>query len=730
MSIAAQIPHTDDIALDALLAGRHADPFAVLGPHRYGDGVLTRVFMPGALEVEWQDIDGRQRQPMRRIREQGLFAIERANAAGRYQLCIQWPDARQVTEDAYAFGLLIDDADLNAFASGDADAARNILGALPCTIDGVQGVRFAVWAPQASRVSVVGPFNAWDGRRHPMRKRHVAGVWELFIPRLEVGERYQYELLDAHGNLLPLRADPMARWSDAPPGTASRVASRSDFTWHDRTWMQARGHRQRAEFPISVYEVHAGSWMDLRGDDDREAWDRLGDRLIPYVHDMGFTHVELLPVATHPFGGSWGYQPLGLLAPMASLGSPVAFARFIDRCHMQGIGVLIDWVPGHFPTDVHGMGRFDGSALYEHADPREGFHPDWKTFIYNFGRNEVRAFLLASALEWLLRYHVDGLRVDAVASMLFRDYSRRDGEWIANMHGGRENYEAVAFLKDLNRMVEARGGGAITIAEESTAWPGVTAPCDHGGLGFSYKWNMGWMNDTLRYFSRDPIHRSWHHDDITFGLLYAFGERYVLPLSHDEVVHGKRSLLGRMPGDAWQRLANLRALFGLMWAYPGKKLLFMGGEIAMPDEWNHDQPLPWFLLDAAGHKGMQRLVRDLNRGYATESALHATDSAAHGFRWVVADDRGYSVFAFLRINGDSQMLVACNLTPQPRHAYRLPVPDTGVWREILNTDAEVYGGSGDGNGGAAHTHIADDASAFLELELPPLAVLWLRRERE
>ena len=497
------------------------------------------------------------------------------------------------------------------------------------TIDGIAGVRFAVWAPNASRVSVVGDFNTWDGRRHPMRKRPEAGLWEIFVPRIGPGTLYKYELLDAYGHLLPQKADPLAKETELPPGTASRVTHPMPHAWEDADWMASRAARQNVAAPISIYEVQAGSWW--RDENGRAPdWDALADRLIPYVNDMGFTHIEFMPVAEHPFGGSWGYQPLGLFAPTARLGSPDGFARFVDRAHNANIGIILDWVPAHFPTDAHGLYRFDGTALYEHADPREGFHKDWNTAIYNFGRHEVRGFLIASAIHWLEKYHVDGLRVDAVASMLYRDYSREAGQWIPNRYGGRENLEAVDFLREVNAVVAERCSGAMMIAEESTAWPGVTAPVSSGGLGFTFKWNMGWMHDTLHYMQEDPINRSWHHGSMTFGLVYAWSENFILPLSHDEVVYGKGSLLGQMPGDPWREFANLRAYLGFMWAHPGKKLLFMGGEFGQPAEWNHDAALAWHLLDDANHRGIQTLLMDLNSLLRTRPALHRLDGRPRG----------------------------------------------------------------------------------------------------
>ena len=565
-----------------------------------------------------------------------------------------------------------------------------------------------------------------------MRLRYAGGVWEIFIPHIGPGTRYKYEIVGFDGSVGPARADPVARQTETPPATASVVPDETPFAFSDDEWMQTRAARQGPDAPMSIYEVHAGSWH-VASDPEACAWDLLADRLIPYARDMGFTHLELLPIMEHPFGGSWGYQPLGMFAPTARYGSPADFARFVDRCHQAGIGVILDWVPAHFPNDQHGLAQFDGTALYEYRDPREGYHPDWNTLIYNLGRNEVRNFMIASALEWLKRFHVDGLRVDAVASMLYRDYSRGPGEWRPNIHGGRENLEAVAFVRQLNTIMGERLPGAITIAEESTAWPGVTRRASEGGLGFSFKWNMGWMHDTLHYLQRDPLYRSWHHDEMTFGLVYAFSEHFVLPLSHDEVVHGKGSLLARMPGDDWQKFAGLRAYFAFMWTHPGKKLLFMGGEIAQRREWDHDGEIDWDLLEDDRHRGMQALVRDLNRIYCEQPALHATDASPDGFRWVIQDDRSNSVYAFIRTaSGHPPLLVIANMTPTARSNYRVGVPSAGYWREILNSDASHYGGSGLGNGGGAEARAEaySGEPASLGVILPPLgAVVFLHEQQ-
>lgn len=706
-------------ALRALLDGRHGDPFAVLGPHDTASGRILRVLLPGALAVT---AEGEGEAVSLHPVAEGLF--EGRCPAGSYRLRIQWREAVQVTEDPYAFPPLLGEFDLHLLSEGAHRDIGHCLGAHPTVIEGVPGVRFAVWAPNARRVSVVGTFNSWDGRRHPMRLRHEAGVWEIFIPRLEPGAIYKYELLDPNGSVLPLKADPVAWRTEAPPATGSIVAD----TGAIRALRTPPPQQDPAGLPISVYEVHAGSWM--RGDGNRElGWEELGDRLIPYVTGMGFTHVEFLPIMSHPFGGSWGYQPLGQYAPHAPFGPPEHFARLVERCHEAGLGVILDWVPAHFPTDAHGMAHFDGTALYEHADPREGFHQDWNTLIYNLGRREVRNFLIGSALHWLETYGIDALRVDAVASMLYRDYSRAQGEWVPNIHGGRENLESISFLQELSAIIAERCPGKLLIAEESTAFPGVTRKARDGGLGFDFKWNMGWMHDTLHYMEQDPVYRQYQHGGMTFGIVYAYSERFMLPLSHDEVVHGKGSLIRKMPGDDWQKFANLRAYLSFMWTHPGKKLLFMGGEFGQWREWNHDTSLDWHLLDEPRHAGLQRLVRDLNGLYREHPALHALDCDPAGFRWVVLDDSQNSVFAFLRLGpeGSAPMLVVCNFTPVPRQGYRLGAPLGGAWAEVFNSDAAVYGGANGGNGGMVHAtaepcHGLDHS---LALELPGLSTLVL-----
>ncbi|WP_447553823.1 1,4-alpha-glucan branching protein GlgB [Vreelandella sp. EE22] len=718
---------SDDEAA-ALIEGTHGDPFALFGLHTDDEGDYLRVFLPGAIGVDVIERDSESvRSSLKGIQIPGLFAARLSHGAP-YRLRIRWPQGEQITEDPYSFDLLLGEMDLYLLGEGNHRQLGHCLGAQPMTVEGVEGVRFAVWAPNARRVSVVGDFNSWDGRRHVMRLRHPAGVWELFLPRLGPGAVYKYEILEAHGGL-GLRADPAALATQPPPSTASVVADTTPFTWHDAEWLENRGKAQAAARPLSIYEVHAASWRRHGGDDgELYNWRELAEHLIPYVLELGFTHVEFLPIMEHPFGGSWGYQPLSQFAPSARFGTPADFAYFVDECHRAGLGVILDWVPAHFPTDPHGLARFDGTALYEYEHPFEGFHQDWDTYIYNLGRREVHGFMLASALHWLRHFHVDALRVDAVASMLYRNYSRNEGEWIPNRFGGHENLETIDFLRHLNDVVAEEAPGALVIAEESTAWPGVTKPASEGGLGFAYKWNMGWMHDTLDYIAKDPIYRPYTHHGMTFPMVYAFSEHYVLPISHDEVVHGKGSLIGKMPGDVWRQFANLRAYLGVMWTQPGKKLLFMGCEFGQWREWSHDRELDWTLLSEPRHSGLLQLVRDLNHLYTELPALHEYDGDPRGFTWVVSDDETNSVFAWLRSGAQGEpVLVVANMTPIPRHGYRLGVPRAGQWQERLNSDAECYGGSNLGNLGSI---TASDAplhgqSASLELTLPPLAVLVL-----
>ncbi|WP_248739554.1 1,4-alpha-glucan branching protein GlgB [Pseudomonas sp. MWU12-2029] len=727
------LPGARDI--DALVRAEHQDPFSILGPHGDGaGGQFIRAYLPGALSVSVLDKDsGEERGPLDATETPGLF-VGHFGSARPYLLRTRWAGGEQVAEDPYSFGQLLGEMDLYLFAEGNHRDLSSCLGAQLKTVDGVDGVRFAVWAPNARRVSVVGDFNVWDGRRHPMRLRHPSGVWELFIPRLQAGDLYKYEILGAHG-ILPLKADPMALATSLPPDTASKVASPLQVDWQDQDWMTGRRERQQHNAPLSIYELHAGSWqceLDDLGEVARQyTWPELAERLIPYVKELGFTHIELMPIMEHPFGGSWGYQLLSQFAPSARYGTPDEFAAFVNACHQADIGVILDWVPAHFPTDTHGLAQFDGTALYEYGNPLEGFHQDWDTLIYNLGRTEVHGYMLASALHWLKHFHVDGLRVDAVASMLYRDYSRKAGEWVPNRHGGRENLEAIDFLRHLNDVVALEAPGALVIAEESTAWPGVSQSTQQGGLGFAYKWNMGWMHDSLHYIQQDPVYRAHHHNELSFGLVYAWSERFILPISHDEVVHGKHSLIDKMPGDRWQKFANLRAYLSFMWTHPGKKLLFMGCEFGQWREWNHDQQLDWYLLQYSEHKGVQKLVGDLNRLYREEPALHEQDDAPQGFQWLIGDDAINSVYAWLRWSKEgAPVLVVANFTPVPRQSYRVGVPFAGRWKELLNSDADTYAGSNYGNGGGAFTEdVASHGQALsLELNLPPLAVLILKPE--
>jgi 1,4-alpha-glucan branching enzyme len=698
---------------EALLQGTHDDPFAVLGPH--GDRV--RVLAPGARTVTLLDAGGNTLAAVQPVYGDAIFEAQLA-ASQPYRLRIDWDGVIQITEDPYRFSLLLAGEEIDRFAAGRHHDLAGWLGAVPMRLGDVPGVRFAVWAPNARRVSVVGDFNNWDGRRHPMRRRE-AGLWEIFLPGLNVGAAYKYEILGPNG-LLPQKADPVARQAEVPPASASIVAA--SFAPPPRR--AAPG----LEAPLLIYEVHATSWMRHVGGRSY-SWAELAERLVPYAADLGFTHIELLPVMNHPFGGSWGYQPLSQFAPLPAMGKPEDFAVFVGACHEAGLGVILDWVPAHFPDDPHGLAYFDGTCLYEHEDPREGRHPDWNSLIYNLGRTEVREFLIASALFWLERYSVDGLRVDAVASMLYRDYSRSSGQWVPNRHGGRENLEAISFLQELSEIVAARRPGALLVAEESTAWPGVTQKAAQGGLGFTHKWNMGWMHDTLRYVQQDPIHRRYHHDQMTFGLIYAFSERFILPISHDELVHGKGSLLGRMPGDEWQRFATLRAYLTFMWTHPGKKLLFMGSEFGQPSEWHHEAEVSWHLLQYETHRGVQGLVRQLNALLKREPALYERDFTPSGFQWLVGDDRDQSVFAYARFAEQAPpLLVVCNFTPMAREDYRIGVPAFGAWTEIFNSDATGFGGSGIGNAGIRPTEPepSHGQPGSLRLTLPPLAGIILR----
>ncbi|MEW4566663.1 1,4-alpha-glucan branching protein GlgB [Tautonia sp. JC769] len=733
--------HGSDI--EQLIHASHWDPFGVLGPHVVdADGrshLAIRAMLPDAAKAWVVDLSGGEPGtpiPMNRLHAEGLFelVIPDRSTAMPYRLAVENGDGhRWQLVDAYRFGQVLSDFDVYLLGEGNHLRSYEKLGAHIREIDGIRGVHFAVWAPNAQRVSVVGNFNHWDGRRHPMRNLGPTGLWEIFIPDLQPGEVYKYEIRSRYNNYLVSKADPYGFYAERRPQTASIVWDVDQFRWNDAEWMGRRTRNQGLDAPVSVYEVHLGSWK-RRAEQQGEylSYAELAEQLAHYVTEMGFTHVELLPISEHPFDGSWGYQPVGLYAPTSRFGSPDDFAQFVDTMHRHGIGVIIDWVPAHFPRDQHGLGYFDGTHLYEHEDPRLGEHRDWGTKIYNFGRSEVRNYLLANALFWLDKYHIDGLRVDAVASMLYLDYSRNPGEWVPNAFGGNENLEAIDFLKKFNEAAHAQFPGVLTIAEESTAFPGVSRPTYVGGLGFSLKWNMGWMNDTLRYIAKDPVYRKYEHGVLTFSLVYAFSENFMLPLSHDEVVHGKRSLIDKMPGDMWQKVANLRLLLSYQWTHPGKKLLFMGGEFGQWREWNESESLDWHLLQWADHQGLQRMVADLNRIYRAEGALHEIDFDWQGFDWLELHDWENSVLAFLRKGkqpGD-ELVVVCNFTPCLRENYRIGVPRGGGYREVFNSDSSLYGGSNAGNSGyleAIPEHHAG-RPCFLNLTLPPLAVVILKPE--
>ncbi len=709
-----------------MLDGTHTDPFALLGPHEGPEGTFARAILHGAEEAEAFSLKGGRLGRMTRV-DGPLFEgkLRGKPKPVRYR-CRRQGSEWWVT-DPYSFGPVLGPMDDFLIAEGTHYRLFDKLGAHVIEHEGAEGVHFAVWAPNARSVTLVGDFNGWNGAAHMMRLRGDIGVWEIFIPDIGEGVAYKYRITGPDGTVQPLKADPFAFASELRPKTASIVACPGKREWgddaHRAHWASVDPRREA----ISIYEVHPGSWQ--RDDNDWFlTWDEMAARLIPYALDMGFTHIEFLPVSEHPYDPSWGYQTTGLYAPSARFGDVEGFARFVDGAHRAGIGVLIDWVPAHFPVDEHGLARFDGTALYEHEDPRLGFHPDWNTAIYNFGRKEVRSFLVNNALFWAERYHVDGLRVDAVASMLYRDYSRKAGEWIPNAEGGRENWEAVEFMRATNRALYAAHDGVMTIAEESTSWPGVSQPAfneaPRTALGFGFKWNMGFMHDTLQYMARDPIHRKYHHNEITFGLVYAFTENFVLPLSHDEVVHGKGTILGKMSGDEWQQFANLRAYYAMMWGYPGKKLLFMGQEFAQRREWSETRALDWHLKDAPAHRGVSDLIRDLNRLYRQTPALHARDCESEGFEWLIADDADNSVFAWLRkAPGEAPVAVIANMTPAFHTDYRVPLPHDGKWTEVLNSDALEYGGSGKGNMGSVTAQ-----GGVADIVLPPLATIMLQFE--
>ena len=716
--------------IEAIVIGRHNNVFDVLGLHQVDGGWAVRLFAPSAERVSVETLSGTLLANLVRVHDAGFFVgfISASLLPERVALIAQAHQGAHSWRwvDPYTFGPVLGPIDDYYFSAGTHLKLFDKFGAHPMMFEGVTGVHFAVWAPNASRVAVVGEFNGWDGRRHIMRRRTDSGVWEIFIPDLPVGTVYKYELYDSEGRVLPLKADPFAQASELRPSNGSKVVSTWDFQWHDADYLAARAQGDARQKPMSIYEVHLGSWQRAE-DGEFLRYEDLIERLIPYVQGLGYTHIEVLPITEHPLDASWGYQPTGLFSPTARFGAPEGFARFVDAAHQAGIGVILDWVPAHFPTDAHGLAYFDGTALYEHEDKRKGFHPDWNTAIFNFGRTEVSEFLMNNALFWLDRYHLDGLRVDAVASMLYLDYSRKEGEWIPNEHGGRENLEAISFLQRTNSAVYGAHPGVVTIAEESTSFPGVSHPVHAGGLGFGFKWNMGFMHDTLSYFKQEPIHRQYHHNELTFGVMYAFAENFVLPLSHDEVVLGKGTLLTKMAGDDWQKFANLRAYYAFMWGYPGKKLLFMGQEFAQRAEWNENIGLDWHLLGYDAHKGVQRLVRDLNRLYCTVPALHEKDCEGGGFEWLIVDDRAQSVFAWVRrgLGHSKPVVVVSNLTPVPRLNYRVPMPAEGRWIECLNSDAQVYGGSGMGNLGEAFAHAQEGTQfpAVIEVTLPPLSTL-------
>jgi 1,4-alpha-glucan branching enzyme len=720
---------TDALDTDiALLAARdHHDPHRVLGAHPTADGVVVRVWRPDATRVSVIPEGGEPVDLPHRAAGLWEATLPGATTVPRYEVEVEHGGHVHRTRDPYSFLPTLGELDRHLVGEGRHQRLWETLGAHPREVEGAAGVSFAVWAPSARSVSAVGDWNIWDGRVHPMRSLGSSGIWELFVPGIGPGEHYKFEIRGADGSLR-LKADPLAAAAEVPPRTAS-VVDRSGHVWRDAAWLAERPERRPHSEPVSIYEVHLGSWRWNPAEGNRSlSYRELGEELGDYCVDMGFTHVELLPVMAHPFSGSWGYQVTSYFAPSPTLGSPDDLREMIDRLHERGLGVILDWVPAHFPRDEFALSRFDGTALYEHADPRRGAHPDWGTLIFNYGRNEVRNFLVASALYWLREYHADGIRVDAVASMLYRDYSRAAGEWVPNEYGGREDLEAIGFLREFNEVTHAAEPGSLTAAEESTAWPAVSRPTSAGGLGFDLKWNMGWMHDTLEYFAHDPVHRSYHHDELTFSLVYAFTEQFVLPLSHDEVVHGKGSLIDKMPGDDWQKHANLRALYAYMWAHPGKKLLFMGCELAQAREWSHERSLDWHLLESERPAGVQRLVRDLNRVYRDEPALWELDSDPSGFRWLVVDDREANVVAFARFSAHGRTLVmVANLSPVPRPGYRLPMPHAGRWREVINSDAALYGGANLGNMGGV---TADDTpwggeSASAEMTVPPLGVVWL-----
>ncbi len=728
--------YTDDVA--HAMTEDHQQPYSFLGLHtdKKSGYLIINTLQPNADSVAIINKDSQKViAELIPVNNQGLFSKKLTRKKHfAYQLKITKNNSSHIIDDPYAFEPTLGELDLHLLSEGSHQKPYQKLGAHCCVHQGVEGTAFSVWAPNASQVAVVGDFNHWDGRQHPMRNVAFSGFWNLFIPAITPGNLYKFELKDTEGNLLPIKADPYSAQAQYRPDTASIITPKSQYQWQDQEWLAHRQKRNTRDAPISIYEVHLGSWR--RGENNSFlTYRELAQQLIPYVIEMGFTHLQLMPVSEYPFDGSWGYQPIGLFTPTSRFGTADDFRYFVNQCHQANIGLLIDWVPGHFPNDAHGLAHFDGSHLYEHADPRQGFHPDWNTHIYNFGRKEVANFLRASALHWLDNFHVDGIRVDAVASMLYLDYSREEGEWIPNQHGGRENLEAIEFLQRFNEELYSQYPGAFSVAEESTAWPGVSQPTSMGGLGFGYKWNMGWMNDSLEYIQRDPVHRQHHHNELSFGLVYAFDENFILPISHDEVVHGKGSLLNRMPGDTWQKFANLRAYYGFMWAHPGKKLLFMGCEFAQGKEWDHDNSLDWHQLDIPWHAGVQQLIKDLNQIYQHTPALHENDCKAEGFCWLDHENAAQSIYAFIRYGVDKSLpvIVVCNFTPQVHQQYTLGVPLAGEYQEIMNTDAEIYGGSNQlschsNNRSVLSTEQPWQGQAHrISITVPPLSTVILQR---
>lgn len=734
--------------IDDLVNGRFADVFSVFGMHRQSSGVMRiTAFLPGALRVEAVSNEnsreasdkggnGRVLAELERRHEEGLFSVlVQGREAVPYSLRVEYPLATILIDDPYQYPSLLEEQDCYLFSTGSQEQAWRFLGANRRQYAGSEGILFAVWAPTASRVSVVGDFNSWDGRVHIMRHHSASGIWDIFIPGLASGMSYKFEIVSSSGQLMPLKADPFARSMQLRPDTASLIPADSHFEWQDQAWLERRASDHPDRQPISIYEVHAGSWRrNVEAGDAFLNYRQLADTLIPYVRELGFTHIQFMPLNEFPFDGSWGYQPVGMFAPTSRFGSAEDLKYLVNRAHQENIGVLLDWVPGHFPADAHGLAQFDGTHLYEHVDPRKGFHPDWNTLIYNYGRPEVCSYLLSNAFYWLQEFHLDGLRFDAVASMLYLDYSRKEGEWVANYYGGRENLEAIDLIRNINNRAYFNFPGIMMVAEESTSWPGVTGFIERGGLGFGFKWNLGWMNDTLRYLGREPVHRRYHHNEMTFGLLYGFSENFILPLSHDEVVHGKRSILERISGDDWQKFATLRAYYGFMWTHPGKKLLFMGNEFAQRQEWSHERSLDWHLLADAFHQGVQTLIGDLNRLYCNTPELYAFDTRQEGFEWIDADNQAASVFAYLRQFDDSGkvVLVVLNMTPALHENMRLGVPRDGIFRAVLNTDSNEYGGSGVGNGVEQQAEAIESHGHpwSLSITVPPLSTVIFMQQQE